>query len=96
MINSISPGLVCLAGSETGKIEFKVSVTILLWVLLIAVLCGVKVLDKCSPKRFALSVSEITHELSSLRKGDGVERVFNIFFVAFQREELCVDKFWMY
>lgn len=86
----------CLTGSEMGKSEFKVCVTISLWVLLRGTLCGVKILDKCSPNRFPLSVWQITYKLSSLRRGEEIEQVFKMFFVAFQREELCIDKFWIY
>lgn len=32
-------------------------------------------------------------ELSSCRRGEGVERVFKIVFIAFQKEELCVGRF---
>jgi len=54
------------------------------------------ILDKYWPNSFAFSVSETSHELFLLRKGAGVESVFKIFFFAFQREELCVVRFWIY
>lgn len=83
----------CLAESETGKPELKICVTIWLWVLLRVILWGVKILDKCSPNRFVLSVSEITHELSSLRRGEGIEQVFKMFFVVFQTESYALVNF---
>lgn len=48
--------------------------------------CGVKVWDRFWPNRFAFSMSEFTHELSSLRRGEEVETVLRI-FLSFSRDK---------
>jgi len=69
IINSVSPGQVCLSGGETGNADSKECVKIWLWVGFRFMSCGMKVWDKYWPNRLGISVPETTHDSSSLRRG---------------------------